>query len=93
MRHTRALCPPHGGSPQPPPPHPHSHGKDKPVIKKALVELAELPFKTFAAKRKHWALVDSYRNPGPTQLSPDTSDEAKVELCFTLSLELKQQQK
>jgi pyrophosphate--fructose-6-phosphate 1-phosphotransferase len=60
------------------------HGKDKPVIKKALVELHELPFRTFMTLRAGWALADAYRNPGPVQLheSGDT-----VELCHTLALE------
>ena len=33
-------------------------GKNKPVIKKALVELDSKPFQAFAAKRDHWALHD-----------------------------------
>lgn len=60
------------------------HGKDKPVIKKALVELESAPFKTFAAKRAAWATADAYRNPGPVQLNG--SDD--VELCETLKLEI-----
>ncbi len=60
------------------------HGKDKPVIKKALVELHELPFRTFLAARGGWALTDAYRNPGPTQLH-ESGD--RVELCHTLALE------
>jgi pyrophosphate--fructose-6-phosphate 1-phosphotransferase len=59
------------------------HGKDKPVIKKALVELDSLPFKTFAKHRDDWAINDKYRNPGPIQLTASPN----VELCFTLSLE------
>ena len=59
------------------------HGKDKPVIKKALVELDSLPFKTFAKHRAAWAAADAYRNPGPIQLTPSPT----VELCFTLALE------
>ena len=35
------------------------HGKDKPVIKKALVELDSLPYKTFAAHRGVWGLKDA----------------------------------
>jgi pyrophosphate--fructose-6-phosphate 1-phosphotransferase len=43
------------------------HGKDKPVIKKALVELDSKPFMTFAAKRASWAVNDDYLYPGPIQ--------------------------
>ncbi len=43
------------------------HGKDKPVIKKALVELDQKPFKTFAANRSTWATEDAYQYPGPIQ--------------------------
>jgi pyrophosphate--fructose-6-phosphate 1-phosphotransferase len=43
------------------------HGKDKPVIRKALVELDGKPFKEFAAKRDVWALEDDYLYPGPIQ--------------------------
>lgn len=42
-------------------------GKDKPVIKKALVELEGAPFKAFCLVRDDWQLEDRYRNPGPTQ--------------------------
>jgi pyrophosphate--fructose-6-phosphate 1-phosphotransferase len=43
------------------------HGKDKPVIKKALVELDQKPFLSFAAQRNEWALNDDYQYPGPIQ--------------------------
>jgi pyrophosphate--fructose-6-phosphate 1-phosphotransferase len=43
------------------------HGKDKPVIKKALVELDGKPFSAFAAKRDSWAVNDDYHYPGPIQ--------------------------
>jgi pyrophosphate--fructose-6-phosphate 1-phosphotransferase len=68
------------------------HGKDKPVIKKALVELDSLPFKTFAAKRREWAVGDHYRTAGPVQLSNAYEDAAvaRPELCFTLKLELEE---
>ncbi|MGM0432608.1 MAG: diphosphate--fructose-6-phosphate 1-phosphotransferase, partial [Spirochaetota bacterium] len=39
------------------------HGEDKPVIKKALVELDGKPFKTFAAKRETWYKQTSYTYP------------------------------
>lgn len=43
------------------------NGKDKPVIKKALVDLEGKPFKKFAAARDGWALKTSYIYPGPIQ--------------------------
>ena len=43
------------------------HGEDKPVIKKALVELDGAPFKFFASKREEWAKTTSYVYPGPIQ--------------------------
>ena len=43
------------------------HGEDKPVIKKALVELDGKPFKFFASKRDEWAKTTSYVYPGPIQ--------------------------
>jgi len=43
------------------------HGSDKPVIKKALVELDGAPFKEFASKRAEWAEHSNYRLPGPIQ--------------------------
>ncbi|MBE7021811.1 MAG: diphosphate--fructose-6-phosphate 1-phosphotransferase [Ruminococcaceae bacterium] len=43
------------------------HGEDKPVIKKALVELDGKPFKFFEAHRKEWAIETSYVYPGAIQ--------------------------
>ena len=43
------------------------HGKDKPVIKKALVELDGKPYKEFSSKREMWAMEDDYHYPGPVQ--------------------------
>jgi len=43
------------------------HGADKPVIKKALVELDGKPFKAFAKKRAAWAQEDAYLFPGAIQ--------------------------
>ena len=45
----------------------HRHGADKPVIRKALVELDGKPFKAYAAKRAEWALETSFVYPGPIQ--------------------------
>ncbi len=43
------------------------HGHDKPVIKKALVELDGAPFKFFAEHREEWARETAYIYPGPIQ--------------------------
>jgi len=45
----------------------HRHGADKPVIRKALVELDGKPFKAYAAKRAEWAEKTSFVYPGPIQ--------------------------
>ncbi len=43
------------------------HGEDKPVIKKALVELEGKPFKYFEAHREEWAAETCYTYPGAIQ--------------------------
>ena len=43
------------------------HGQDKPVIKKALVELDGKPFKYFEANREEWAVETAYTYPGAIQ--------------------------
>ena len=43
------------------------HGEDKPVIKKALVELEGKPFKFFEANRDTWAKQTCYTYPGAIQ--------------------------
>ena len=43
------------------------HGEDKPVIRKALVELDGKPFKYFEANREKWAEETAYTYPGAIQ--------------------------
>lgn len=43
------------------------NGENKPVIKKALVELDGKPFKKFAEQRREWAMSTCYTYPGPIQ--------------------------
>ena len=43
------------------------HGHDKPVIRKALVELDGKPFAEFAKNRAAWAVETDYVYPGPIQ--------------------------
>ncbi|MCF0134554.1 MAG: diphosphate--fructose-6-phosphate 1-phosphotransferase [Blautia sp.] len=61
------------------------HGEDKPVIKKALVELDGAPFKYFEANRAKWAEETCFTYPGAIQYYGPT------EVCdlptITLTLE------
>lgn len=43
------------------------HGADKPVIRKALVELEGAPFKFFESQRETWAVETCYVYPGAIQ--------------------------
>ncbi len=43
------------------------HGEDKPVIRKALVELDGNPFKYFVANREKWAIETAFVYPGAIQ--------------------------
>jgi len=63
------------------------NGEDKPVIRKALVELDGAPFKYFAAHRDEWAKETCYVYPGPIQYFGPT------EVCDqpTKTLQLEQQ--
>jgi pyrophosphate--fructose-6-phosphate 1-phosphotransferase len=45
----------------------HRYGADRPVIRKALVELEGKPFKAFAAARETWALKTCFVYPGAVQ--------------------------
>jgi pyrophosphate--fructose-6-phosphate 1-phosphotransferase len=58
-------------------------GQNKPVIKKAMVELDAAPFQTFARLRDAWAVEDSYISPGPIQFSGPTANDT----TYTLKLE------
>ena len=46
-------------------------GKDKPVIRKALVDLSGSTFKTFSRNRIKWMFDDHYAYPGPIQFDGD----------------------
>ncbi len=58
--------------------------KNKPVIKKALVNLNAKPFLSFAQRRSHWALEDAYTFPGPMQFfgEPALTDAGPQTLTF-----------
>jgi pyrophosphate--fructose-6-phosphate 1-phosphotransferase len=59
-------------------------GKEKPVIKKALVDLKGKPFKTFEQLRDGWKLNDQYRYPGPIQFFGDPALTDRVTLTLAL---------
>lgn len=58
-------------------------GKDKPVVKKKLVDLEDAPFQTLKRLRRSWMLNDDYRVPGPIQHEGSCRDQRN----FTLMLE------
>eukprot|EP00611_Tribonema_gayanum_P020227 TRINITY_DN3650_c0_g1_i4.p1 TRINITY_DN3650_c0_g1~~TRINITY_DN3650_c0_g1_i4.p1 ORF type:complete len:389 (+),score=166.70 TRINITY_DN3650_c0_g1_i4:1285-2451(+) len=62
----------------------HRHGKDKPVIKKALVDLEGAPFKAFAKRRARWAQTDVYRAPGPIQFYSAGARDTNMTLMYEL---------
>jgi pyrophosphate--fructose-6-phosphate 1-phosphotransferase len=63
----------------------HRHGAQKPVIKKALVEMDSGPFRAFTSVRDTWAVQTCFRVPGAIQYfgPPEVCDEP----TFTLKLE------
>ena len=61
------------------------NGANKPVIRKALVELDGAPFKFFASKRGEWARQTCYVYPGPIQYFGPT--EVCDQCTKTLALE------
>ena len=61
------------------------NGQNKPVIRKALVELEGAPFKFFASKREEWARETAYVYPGPIQYFGPT--EVCDQCTKTLALE------
>lgn len=60
-------------------------GKDKPVVRKALVDLEGPVFREFVKKRAAWALQDAYRSPGPIQFAGTPSAHLAN---LTLALEI-----
>ncbi|VAI84792.1 unnamed protein product [Triticum turgidum subsp. durum] len=64
------------------------HGKNKPVIKKAMVELDAAPFKKFASLRDEWASKNRYISPGPIQFSGPGSDASNHTLMLELGAEI-----
>lgn len=55
-------------------------GKEKPVIRKTLVDIHGEPFQRFAAARASWEIEDAYLYPGPMQFfgSPELTDAVPI---------------
>jgi pyrophosphate--fructose-6-phosphate 1-phosphotransferase len=60
------------------------HGEQKPVIRKALVELDGAPFKELAAHRAEWAVKTSFVFPGSIQYfgPPEVCDKPTITLAL-----------
>lgn len=63
------------------------HGEPKPVVEKALVDLAGKPFLVFKQSRSSWMINDDYISPGPIQFFG--SAELTDGISITLALEAK----
>ena len=59
-------------------------GKQKPVIKKALVDLNGKPFKAFAQMREIWAKETCFNYPGPIQFfgPSEMTDQTTLTLYY-----------
>ena len=59
-------------------------GEDKPVIRKALVDLDGRPFQTYASRRAAWAAGNAFVYPGPIQYfgSPSVCDRKSMTLVL-----------
>jgi len=57
-------------------------GREKPVIRKALVDINQGPFIKFLNSRKSWELEDLYSSPGPIQFfgDPELTDSVPITL-------------
>ncbi|KAL4442020.1 hypothetical protein ABPG77_011281 [Micractinium sp. CCAP 211/92] len=60
-------------------------GRDKPVIKKALVEITGPAMTSYTSMRAIWAIQDWCRSPGPIQFQGHTSDMASITLALEVN--------
>eukprot|EP00275_Glaucocystis_incrassata_P001827 EC124073.1.p1 GENE.EC124073.1~~EC124073.1.p1 ORF type:complete len:101 (+),score=10.64 EC124073.1:174-476(+) len=63
-------------------------GHDKPVIRKALVDVNDKPFKVLSSMREEWKYGDCYRDPGSIQYFGPMADAVNFTLQLTQSQEL-----
>jgi hypothetical protein len=55
--------------------------RDKPVIRKALVDLRGAPMRAFTSQRASWAATDCFRSPGPIQVGSCGGTDGSAWLC------------
>ncbi|KAI7839314.1 hypothetical protein COHA_007012 [Chlorella ohadii] len=60
-------------------------GRDKPVIKKALVDLHGAAFTSYTSMRAIWAIQDWCRSPGPIQFKGPSADLATITLALEVN--------
>lgn len=64
----------------------HRSGKDKPVIRKALVDLDGEAMCALKSLRDHWSINDCYRSPGPIQFrGHDWADVGSITLALEVN--------
>ena len=63
----------------------HSWRRDKPVIRKALVDLEGPAFAALTQHRAQWALEDAFRSPGPIQFAGPGADAASISLALEVN--------
>ncbi|KAL4443799.1 hypothetical protein ABPG75_011536 [Micractinium tetrahymenae] len=60
-------------------------GRDKPVIRKALVEIHGAAMTSYTSMRAIWAIQDWCRSPGPIQFHGHTADMASITLALEVN--------
>jgi len=66
-------------------------GKDVPVIKKALVDLDQKPFKFYKSKRQAWSTADHYANPGGLQYFGSAAELVNLTVILEQEKEVKEE--
>lgn len=56
------------------------NGVERPYIKRSVVDLTHVPFKTFQQLRSEWALTNAFICPGPMQFYGPTADRTTITL-------------
>ena len=68
-------------------------GKDRLVIRKAVVDLRGAAFEAFAARRDAWRLADRYASPGPSQFFDPEAKGFDMPTTLVLETEAKKKKK